>query len=178
MGLCYQLGQPVEDRSGLRRALRWRLLLAHDATASTCNPLLDSIGAALGEVDISESSSVDDALLSVGLSVGGSFDVGYRDAPANDHLDVAPQRFHLALVCLDLPPAPLGGVRLAQALLERGVPVILVTRSLRWIPPSATSLHGLPWIPPDAGTAEVSRAVGEAMSTMGQPRGALVAAAE
>jgi hypothetical protein len=126
----------------MRTVRRWRLLLAHDATASTCDTLFDAIEGALGNVDVNESSSVDDAR--VALQTG---------------------RFDLAMVCLDLPPAPLGGVRLAQEFLDEGLPVILVTRSLRWIPPSAASLRELSWIPPDATAVEVSRAVGETMAT-------------
>jgi hypothetical protein len=131
------------------------LLLAHDATASTCDPLLDALEGALGEVDVSESSSIDDAR----LAVRGAADDDPRGA-----------RFHLALVCLDLPPAPLGGVRLAKELVDRGLPVVLVTRSLRWIPPTAAALRDLPWIPPDAGPTEVSRAIGEAMAGQGAGR--------
>lgn len=155
MGRGHKLGQPVEDRSGLRKARRWRLLLAHDATASTCDPLLDAIEGALGEVDVSESSSIDDAR----LAIRGSADDDPRGA-----------RFHLALVCLDLPPAPLGGVRLAKELVDRGLPVVLITRSLRWIPPTAAALRDLPWIPPDADAAAVSRAVAEAMAGQGGQR--------
>jgi hypothetical protein len=127
----------------MRTVRRWRLLLAHDATASTCDPLIDAIEGALGNVDVSESSSVDDARVALQTS-----------------------RFDLALVCLDLPPAPLGGVRLTQEFLGEGLPVVLVTRSLRWIPPTASALRELPWIPPDADAAQVSRAVGEAMAQL------------
>jgi hypothetical protein len=144
MGTGHKLGQPVEDGSGMRPARRWRLLLAHDATASTCDPLIDAIEGALGNVDVNESSSVDDARVAL-LSA----------------------RFDLCLVCLDLPPAPLGGVRLAQEFVRDGLPVVLITRSLRWIPPSAAALRELPWMPPDATAAEVSRAVGEAMAAIG-----------
>ncbi len=143
MGTGQRLGQPVEASSGMRTVRRWRLLLAHDATASTCDPLIDAIEGALGQVDVNESSSVDDARVARETS-----------------------RFDLALVCLDLPPAPLGGVRLAQELLAGGLPVVLVTRSLRWIPPSAAALRELAWIPPDATVADVSRAVAEAMGQL------------
>ena len=136
MGTGHELGHPVEDGSGLRLVRRWRLLLAHDATASTCDPLIDAIEGALGNVDVNESSSVDDARVALHTA-----------------------RFDLSLVCLDLPPAPLGGVRLAEEFVRAGLPVILITRSLRWVPPSAASLRALPWVPPDATTAEVSRAV-------------------
>jgi hypothetical protein len=133
-------------------ARRWRLLLAHDATASTCDLLIDAIEGALGNVDISESSSIDDARVAVRAS--GHFGDG----------GLWENRFDVAMVCLDLPPAPLGGVRLAQELVDQGLPVILITRSLRWIPPSAATLRDLPWVPPDAAVADVSRAVGEAMA--------------
>ncbi len=148
MGTGHKLGQPVEDgtESGLRLVRRWKVLLAHDATAATCNLLLDAIGGALGNVDVAESSSVDHALTTA-----------------------QPGRYEVALVCLDLPPAPLGGVRLAEALVARGLPVILVTRSLRWIPEGAVSLRDLPWIPPDADVGDVSRAVREAMSALARP---------
>jgi hypothetical protein len=125
---------------------RWKLLLAHDATASTCDPLVDAIDAALGDVDINESSSVDDARLAVTTS-----------------------RFDVCLVCLDLPPAPQGGVRLAQDMLRSGMPVVLITRSLRWIPPSAAALRELPWVPPDASAGEISRAVGDAIAQVHGP---------
>src|SRR5262245_12035193 len=108
MGTGQQLGEPVEATgSGLRRVRRWKLLLAHDATASTCDPLTDAVEAALGEVDINESSSIDDARVALSTS-----------------------RFDVCLVCLDLPPAPLGGVRLAQEMIKSGMPVVLITRSL------------------------------------------------
>lgn len=146
MGPRPELGHPVEDGSGTRLVRRWRLLFAHDATASTCDPLIDAIEGALGNVDVHESPSIDDARLSAHSA-----------------------RFDLCMVCLDLPPAPLGGVRLAQELLSAGLPVILVTRSLRWIPPSASALRELPWMAPDATVAEVSRAVAEAVATFGAP---------
>ncbi|MFT3770952.1 MAG: hypothetical protein QM820_36500 [Minicystis sp.] len=126
--------------------------MAHDATASTCNPLIDAVEEALGNVDIYESPSIDDA----------------RDALRTSVIDVpslADPRFDLAMVCLDLPPAPAGGVRLAQELRRQGLPVVLITRSLRWIPTSAASLRELPWVTPDASPTEVARAVGEAMAS-------------
>jgi hypothetical protein len=72
--------------------------------------------------------------------------------------------FHVALVCLDLPPAPSGGVRLAQEVLSLDVPVVLITRSLRWIPQSASALRELPWVPPDAGVTDVGQAIVDAMA--------------
>jgi hypothetical protein len=127
--------------SGSPASRGWRVLLAHDATASACDLLIDTIEGALGKVDVRESSSVDDARVA---------------------LDTA--CFDLVMVCLDLPPAPRGGIRLAQELVGESLPVILVTRSLWWIPQPAAALRALPWIPPDAAIAQVSRAVGEAMT--------------
>ncbi len=132
----------MEADSGIRRARRWRLLLAHDATAATCDPLAFAVEAALGNVDITDASSADDARAA--LQAG---------------------RFDVCLVCLDLQPAPLGGVRLAQEVLAEGLPVVLITRSLRWIPASAGALRELPWIPPDASAAEVSLAISDAIAS-------------
>ncbi len=143
MGTGHKFGEPVEDGSGLRLVRRWRLLLAHDASASTCNALIDAIEGALGHVDVNESSSIDDARVAM--------DAG---------------RFDLCMVCLDLPPAPQGGARLALEVLRQGVPLVLITRSLRWIPPSAGALREVPWVPPDATVAEVSRAIADAMATL------------
>lgn len=131
----------MEADSGIRRARRWRLLLAHDATAATCDPLAFAVEAALGNVDITDASSADDARAALQTS-----------------------QFDVCLVCLDLAPAPFGGVRLAQELLAEGLPVVLITRSLRWIPASASALRAQPWIPPDAAAAEVATAVGEAVA--------------
>lgn len=153
-----RLGQPMEDGSGLRRVRRWRLLLAHDATA-TCDPLVDAIEGALGNVDINESSSVDDARVALRSSA----------LPPSPHDPGAGSRFDLCMICLDLPPAPLGGVRLAQDALRCGLPVVLITRSLRWIPPSAAALRELPWVTPDATVTAVARAVREAMTTLAIP---------
>ena len=70
------------------------------------------------------------------------------------------------MVCLDLPPAPRAGVRLAQECLDKGLPVVLITRSRRWIPDPGAALRELPWVPPDAAAAEVSRAVAQAMAAL------------
>lgn len=137
----------MEADSGVRRARRWRLLLAHDATAATCDPLAFAVEAALGNVDMVDASSADDA----------------RAA-----LQAAP--FDVCLVCLDLPPAPLGGVRLAQHALSQGFPVVLITRSLRWIPASASALREQPWIPPDASAGEVAMAISDAIGLAGEGR--------
>jgi hypothetical protein len=141
----------------MRLARRWRLLLAHDATASTCDPLIDAIEGALGNVDIYESASVDDARDVLRSSVA-DFERPFDERGA---------RFDVCMICLDLPPAPAGGARLAQEVRRLGLPVVLITRSLRWLPPNAAALRELPWIPPDAGEADVARAVGEAMAAFG-----------
>ena len=132
----------MKHGAGARTARRWRVLLAHDTNASACDHLIGTLNAALGSVEVCESSSVDDALLAL--------DFG---------------RFDLSMICLDLPPAPRGGVRLAQQLIGADLPLILVTRSLWWIPSSAAALRALPWIAPDAAVTQVSRAVAEAMAT-------------
>jgi hypothetical protein len=115
------------------------VLLAHDVAAATCDALALAIEAALGDVEIVDASSIHDA----------------RHA-------VATEVFDACLICLDLPPAPLGGARLANELVQQGCSVVLVTRSLRWLPPDATTLRRLPWIPPDAAEADVARAIAAA----------------
>jgi CheY-like chemotaxis protein len=110
------------------------VLLAHNAVTATCDALarlLETSG-----VEVVDASSMDDARLALET-----------------------ETFDACLICLDLPPAPLGGARLAAELLERGCPVVLVTRSLRWLPPDATALRSLPWISPDATPDEVARAM-------------------
>ncbi|WP_234023935.1 hypothetical protein [Sorangium cellulosum] len=126
-------------RPGPRPVRRSRILLAHDARATTCDALARAIEDAVANVEIVDASSIDDALLAA-----------------------ATEQFEAFLVCLDLPPAPLGGVRLASELVAHDHPVVLVTRSLRWVPPDRPALHQLPWIPPDAGAPEVADAIGAA----------------
>ncbi len=139
-----KLVQLVDPSSGLRPAKRWRLLLAHDATASTCDALVEAISGGLGNVDLSRSSSVDDA--EVAIYTG---------------------RFDAALVCLDLHPAPSAGVKLAQEMVRLGLPTVIVTRSLRWIPAAATTLRDVPWLTPDASPTDVAVAVSEAVAQSG-----------
>src|SRR5262249_33663948 len=107
-----------------------------------------TVESALGSADVMDASSADDAR-----------------AGLHSH------RFHVCLVCLDLPPAPHGGVRLAQEILDLGLPVVLVTRSLRWIPKSAAALRDLPWVAPDASAAEVGKAISAALSAYEVPPG-------
>jgi hypothetical protein len=145
MATARKLGRPMEPgRSGLRVVRRWRVLLAHDATAPTCDALAETIEDALGNAEVSDASSVDDARVVV---AGGRFDV--------------------CLVCLDLHPAPLGGLRLAREVLTEGIPTVLVTRSLRWVPVEMTVLRDVPWVPPDADALAVAGAIADAMATFG-----------
>ena len=126
------------------RSVRWKVMLAHDAGNSTCDELVDAIVGALGNVDVSDVSSVQAGVAAI-------------ESP----IDVC-------LVCLDLPPAPMGGARLAEELMMSSIPVVLVTRSQRWIPPQAVALRELPWVRPDASATEVSEAIAEAMATQGR----------
>lgn len=146
------LREPEEGGFRMRSRRRFRLLFAHDAFTTTCDRLIEVIQVALADVDLSESPSGDDARDALRISVLDT------EAP------VSSARFDLGMVCLDLPPAPHGGVKLGQHMLQVGLPVVLVTRSLRWIPPSASALREVPWVSPDAGPAEVTRAVHEALS--------------
>lgn len=77
--------------------------------------------------------------------------------------------FEVAMVSLDLQPAPHAGVRLAEAALVRGVPVVLVTRSLRWVPPSATQLKVLAWVSPESDDETVEAAIREAVDSAPGP---------
>src|SRR5262245_20004063 len=99
------------SHSGARRLRRWRVLLAHDARASTCDSITTALEEMLRDVEIVDASSIDAAQAS---------------------LSSVP--FDACLVCLDLPPAPVGGVRLAREAISDGHSVVLVTRSLRWLP--------------------------------------------
>ena len=138
----------------LRGELRkWRMLLAHDASSSTCDGLVSALQDAFEDLEVVDASSVDDARATLGRS-----------------------RFDACLICLDLPPAPAGGVRLAQAAIqearhgEQRTPVVLVTRSLRWLPARATDLRELPWVTPDAEPAELAKAIADAFA-ISQARG-------
>jgi len=106
--------------------------------------LPDAVIDALGNVDVVDAGSLEDARVTLN---GSKFDV--------------------CLVCLDLPPAPSAGVRLATEMVEGGLPVVLVTRSQRWIPADAAPLRTLPWMPPDATPTDVANAVGAAVAASG-----------
>ena len=54
----------------------------------------------------------------------------------------------------------------AQELVRVGLPVVLVTRSLRWLPRSAAELKVLPWVAPESGASDVVRAIDEAVGQL------------
>ena len=90
-----------------------------------------------------------------------------RDLLANEHAiesRVGRHRAHARKHTNRHGAAGIGGVRLAQEVLALDVPVVLVTRSLRWIPQGAAALRELPWVAPDAGVAEVGQAIVDAMA--------------
>ncbi len=138
------------NRSGTRVA-RVGVLLAHDPSTRTCDALCIALRAAFADVEIFDAPSAEYA----------------RTAGHALPVDVS-------LVCLDLPPAPIGGVRLAQEIARERRPVVLVTRSLRWLPPSAVELRALPWVSPEASSAEIARAIAsacEACAALAAPAG-------
>ncbi|MCK6588960.1 MAG: hypothetical protein L6Q76_15410 [Polyangiaceae bacterium] len=146
MTLGHEFGDPVVANASLLPQRTWRFLLAHDASAKTCRPLLQSVERALGNVDIVDAASIEHALAEL------------RDTT-----------FDACFVCLDLPPAPVGGARLAQRMVRDGHPVVLVTRSLRWLPPDAKNLRDVPWVPPDAQPSDVAKAVRSALAERALP---------
>lgn len=119
---------------------RWRVLLAHNGALTTCDALADVIASAMHDVQILDAPSADAA----------------RAILRRTQVDAV-------FVCLDLPPSPTGGIKLAQELIRAGCPIVLVTRSLRWLPKSAAELRVLPWIAPEATEHDVIHAIDEAV---------------
>ncbi|MDI1433791.1 hypothetical protein [Polyangium sorediatum] len=109
-----------------------RILVARDPRLSTCDALVQGLEPLIEDVELVEAYSVEAAR---SWAKGGPFD--------------------LCLVCLDLPPAPRGGARLAKELMRRGQQVVLITRSLRWLPAEDLELRSLPWIVPEADPTSV-----------------------
>jgi len=103
-----------------------RILLARDPRLSTCDALVRGLEIQ-GNAEVVDAASVEGARAWV------------RRVPLD-----------LCLVCLDLPPAPRGGARLARELLGYGYPIVLITRSLRWLPAEDVELRRLPWVVPEA----------------------------
>lgn len=122
-------------RSGRRVVGPRRVLLAH-ADGSACDMLISHIDGIFGEVALLEVNSVEAG----------------RAALHAEPLAVC-------FVCLDILPAPRGAVRLAQEALRVGVPLVLVARSLRWLPHDADELRKIPWVRPEATAAELTQVI-------------------
>lgn len=119
---------------------RWRVLLVHDGKLTTCDRLVEAIVEAMDDVQLLDAPSAESA----------------REVLRRTPVDVC-------FVCLGLPPAPSGGIRFAQELVRAGCPLVLVTRSLRWLPRSAAELKVLPWVAPEADATDVVRAIDQAV---------------
>lgn len=126
-----------------------RVVVAHDMSLRTCDGLLEALELTLGSIETSYTGDLGEGPFVEVSSLGAARAV---ITPETD----------LVLVCLDLRPAPLAGVRLAEELIG-SVPVVLVTRSLRWVPDTSTA-RDLPWIAPEAGAAELSHAMTAALA--------------
>lgn len=124
-------------------ASRWRVLLVHDGSLPTCDHLFEVIAEAMDDVQVLDAPSADAA----------------RSILRHTPVDVC-------FVCLDLPPSPLGGIKFAQEMVRAGCPMVLITRSLRWLPKTAAELRVLPWIAPEASSAEVLLAIDEAVGDL------------
>ena len=122
---------------------RWRVLVAHDGSLPTCDGLIAAVAGALDDAQVLDAPSAESA----------------RSMLRRTAVDVC-------FVCLDLPPSPLGGIKLAQELVRVGLPVVLITRSLRWLPKSAAELRVLPWVAPEAPATDVVRAIDEAVGQL------------
>jgi hypothetical protein len=130
--------------TGETAAPRLRVLVARDSRLSTCDAMVRGLERAMEGCEIVEAFSVEGALSTAESS--GPFDV--------------------CLVCLDLPPAPRGGSRLAEELMADGHAVVLITRSLRWLPAGDQALRSLPWVTPEADTRAVLEAIQTAIDTI------------
>jgi hypothetical protein len=146
----------AEAEAGLRppsiaERIPLRVLFAHDGTQSTCLALGEHVAAfaedAGGEVLVA--ASAQDAAEHLRTANGGG-------AP-----------IHLAVLCLDLLPAPLAATRLADFAIRAGVPVVLVTRSPRWL--SAEHMLALPWLSPEATRKDIETTARRAMADFSRP---------
>ncbi len=132
----------MASQSGIHRleptVRRLDVLVAYDAASNTCDRLVDGMKVSHR---MTLASSVQDA----GELVRG-------------------RKFDVSVVCLDLPPAPHAAARFADFALANGLPVVLVTRSLRWLPTSAAHLRLLAWVSPDVRPEELDAAIEDSLA--------------
>jgi len=124
------------------------VLFAHDTTQATCAALLEHLHK-FTRTSIRP------------LSIAGSAQAAAEQLRLVERAGAA---IDLAVLCLDLPPAPTAGIRLANYSLEVGVPVVLVTRSMHWLA-HLPRLAALPWLRPDASRAQVEEKLGAAIAS-------------
>ncbi len=123
------------------------VLVAHDASSTVCDALVDHLVDPVGATKTRRPFAVTRA-----FSVQDAAEL------------MRTRAFDVALVSLDLQPAPRAAARFADFVLGRGTPVVLVTRSLRWLPPSANHLRMLPWVAPEADGVAVEAAIDDALA--------------
>lgn len=123
------------------------IIVVHDARSRGCDRVLGRL-AALLNADASE--------LEVVVSAQGAAEV--LRAASRGEVDL-----RVAIVCLDLQPAPRAGSRIAEYALSQGIPVVLVTRSTRWLP-EGSPLSAAPWISPDADDSQIAAAIRAALA--------------
>ncbi|MFO0616537.1 MAG: hypothetical protein U0414_28350 [Polyangiaceae bacterium] len=128
------------------------VLVVHDARSRACDALLSRLAVAMHRdpSDFRVVMSAQAAAESLRASARGESEV------------------RLALVCLDLQPAPRAGSRIAEFAAAQGIPVVLVTRSTRWLP-EGSPLTALPWIPPDASIVDILDAISRAIELASAP---------
>jgi len=124
------------------------VLFAHDATQTTCAGLIEHLHR------FTQGSIRPVSIVGSAQSAAEQLRLVERAGAAID----------LAVLCLDLPPAPNACIRLATYSLQVGVPVVLVTRSMHWLM-HHPRLSGLPWLRPDATRAQVEQTLGAAIAT-------------
>jgi hypothetical protein len=126
------------------------VLVAHDVRSQVCD----------GIVTLLEQRGPRPPLSGLPVTVGVTRASSVHDAGEL----LRSRRFDLVVVSLDLQPAPRAAARLADHVLAQGTPVVLVTRSLRWLPPDAAHLRLLPWVAPEAGPDDLGRAFVDALT--------------
>lgn len=128
---------------------RSSILLVHDARSRAC----DGLRALLDEF-------ASDATWSGQPEEGVQVAVSAQSAA--EALREGNGAWRVVFVCLDLQPAPRAGSRIAEFAVAQGIPVVLVTRSARWIP-EGSALQSVPWVPPDATLEQVEDAIDRAI---------------